>query len=464
MSLTVGLLVAVALIGVIAVILLLQLRARVEPVDLTAIVSRTDSLERAIERHERSIRGDLSTTRDQALSDSRSLREELALSQTGFADSVRAQIAELVRVQQQQLDGVAARIAALADGNERRLEGVREVVDTRLRAMQEDNAARLEQMRATVDEKLQTTLNNRLDSSFRIVSERLEQVQKGLGEMQELAVGVGDIKKVLANVKTRGVWGEVQLEALLDQILIPDQYARNVATVPRSRETVEFAVRLPGRGASPDAVVWLPIDSKFPVEDYLRLEQAREIGDVGAMEASSKALEARVKACAKDICAKYVLAPHTTDFGIMFLPTEALYAEVLRRPGVVESLLRDHKVAVTGPSTLAALLNCLRVGFSTLAIEQRAGEVWAVLASVKAEFGKFGTALDGIQKRLDQASAEVEKVAKSSKKIEQKLKDVQSVDTLAESTMDRGGIAIPIGIGGVPTVATLPIPEDGVVN
>lgn len=455
---------AAALLGVVAVALLVFLLARTRPVDLSSVSTRVEALERVLDRQERSIRGDIQTARDQSLGDGRSLREELSRAQIGFVDSVRGQIAELVRVQQQQLEGVAARIAALAEGNERRLDSVREVVDGRLRVLQEDNAARLEQMRATVDEKLQTTLNDRLDSSFRLVSERLEQVQKGLGEMQELAIGVGDIKKVLGNVKTRGVWGEVQLEALLDQILIPDQFARNVATVPGSRENVEFAVRLPGRGASRDDVVWLPIDSKFPVEDYLRLEAARELGDIVAMEAASKALELRVKSCAKDIRDKYISSPHTTEFGIMFLPTEALYAEVLRRPGVVESLHRDFKVAVTGPSTLAALLNCLRVGFSTLAIEQRASEVWAVLGSVKAEFGKFGAAMDGIQKRLEQASAEVDKVAKSSKKIEQKLRDVQSAESLGGSTSEVAAVVLPIDAPGIPITVPLAVPTDGVVN
>ena len=446
------LLVAISL-GAIAVALLLFLLVRFRPVDLAPLTTKTDALERGLERQERSIRGDIDAGREQALSDSRSLREELGRGQHGFADSVRSQIAELVRVQQQQLDGVTARIATLAEGNERRLDGVRETVDSRLRQMQEDNAARLELMRATVDEKLESTLNKRLDSSFGLVSERLEQVQKGLGEMQELASGVSDIKKVLGNVKTRGVFGEVQLKALLEQVLTPDQFEANVCTARRGRENVEFAVRLPGRGASRDDTVWLPIDSKFPIEDYVRLEEARDSGDAPAMEQWSKALEARVKGCAKDIRDKYLDPPGTTEFGIMFLPTEALYAEVLRRPGVIEMLQRDFKVMVAGPTTLAALLNCLRVGFNTMAIERRASEVWALLGSVKTEFEKFGGVLEALEKRLEQARNEVEKVSKSSRKIEQRLKDVQSLPSIEESGGD--GVVMPPGALGVPPAATL---------
>jgi DNA recombination protein RmuC len=283
-------------------------------------------------------------------------------------------------------------------------------------------------MRATVDEKLQGTLEKRLGESFNQVSERLEQVHKGLGEMQALATGVGDLKRVLTNVKTRGVWGEIQLEALLEQILTPDQFERNVRTQENSAEAVEFAVKLPGRGEQDGReVVWLPIDAKFPIEDYQRLMDAQEISDLTTAEQAGKMLEATIKNCAKTICEKYLNPPVTTDFGIMFLPTEGLYAEVIKRTWLVETLQRECRVIVAGPTTLAALLNSLQMGFRTLAIQKRSSEVWKLLGAVKTEFGKFGTTLDGVKKKLDQASNTMDDAAKRSRAIERKLRNVEDL-------------------------------------
>jgi DNA recombination protein RmuC len=279
-------------------------------------------------------------------------------------------------------------------------------------------------MRQTVDEQLQGTLEKRLGESFRLVSERLEQVYRGLGEVQNLATGVGDLKKVLSNVKARGTWGEVQLGNLLAQILTPEQYGQNVATTGTD-ERVEFAIRLPGAGEG--SYVWLPIDAKFPQEDYIRLVEASERGDAEAVEASSRLLEQHIRLSAKDISQKYIAPPTTTDFGILYLPTEGLYAEVLRRPGMVESLQREYRVAVAGPTTLAAILNSLQMGFRTLAIQQRSSEVWEVLGVVKTEFGKYAKALEKIHKKLQEASHSVDDGLRRTRAIDRRLRDVQAL-------------------------------------
>ena len=302
---------------------------------------------------------------------------------------------------------------------------MRLTVETRLGAIQTENAAKLEEMRKTVDEKLHATLEQRLGESFKLVSERLEQVHRGLGEMETLAAGVGDLKKVLTNVKTRGTWGEVQLANLLEQVLTAEQYAENVATRPKSADRVEFAIRLPGReGGQP---VWLPIDAKFPVEDYQKLVEAQERADVVAVEAAAKALETRLKDEAKTIREKYIEPPHTTDFAILYLPTEGLYAEALRRPGLVEALQRDQRVSIAGPTTLAAMLNSLQMGFRTLAIEKRSSEVWAVLGAIKTEFGKFGEALAHTKKKLQEASNSIDKAEVRTRAVEKKLKNVEAL-------------------------------------
>jgi DNA recombination protein RmuC len=324
-------------------------------------------------------------------------------------------------------DSLQRQIAGLTQSNETRFDRIRDTVDVRLRQMQQSNAERLEEMRQTVDEKLQGALERRLGESFKIVSERLEQVHAGLGEMRTLAGSVGDLKRVLTNVKTRGTWGEVQLGAILEQLLMPDQYAANFAPGEASDERVEFAIRLPGRAEDGDQPVWLPIDAKFPQEDYLRLLEAQERAQVAAVEASARALEARVRQCGRDICSKYLHPPRTTDFAIMFLPTEGLYAETVRRPGLVEALQRDCRVVVAGPTTLAALLNSLQMGFRTLAIEKRSSEVWNLLGQIRSEFGKFGDLLDGVRKKLEVAGNSLEDATRKTRTIERKLRKVQEI-------------------------------------
>lgn len=358
--------------------------------------------------------------------DVRAFREEITQNFNRFSETILKRIHENHSNQLGQLDSFAKQLNQLTQMNENKFEKLRDAVEGQLQSLRTDNNAKLEEMRKTVDEKLNATLEQRLGDSFRLVSERLEQVHKGLGEMQTLASGVGDLKKVLSNVKTRGIWGEIQLGNLLEQILTPEQYAKNVATVPLSNERVEFAIKLPGRSEVQE-VVWLPIDAKFPQEDYQRLVEAQEKVDAVLAEECAKALENRIKSEAKDIATKYISVPYTTEFAILFLPIESLYAEVLRRIGLCEFLLREYKVVITGPTTLAALLNSLQMGFRTIAIEERSSEVWTVLGAVKAEFGKFGDLLDKTHKKLQEASNSIDTAARKSRTIERKLKNVQQV-------------------------------------
>jgi DNA recombination protein RmuC len=345
--------------------------------------------------------------------------------------SAREAREELSRVLMNFSQTISTQMGAIASVQNNQFEMLRGAVEQRLERIQQDNSAKLEQMRQTVDEKLHATLEQRLSASFKQVSERLEQVHKGLGEMQSLAAGVGDLKKVLANVKTRGVLGEVQLAALLEQLLTPEQYATNVATRPGSRERVEFAIRLPGRDVEP-GTVWLPIDAKFPIEDYQRLQDAQEAADPVAMEAAARALEARVKMEARAIAEKYVEPPATTEFALLYLPFEGLYAEVLRRPGLFESLQRDWRVTVCGPTTLSALLNSLQMGFRTLAIERRTSEVWKVLGGVKAEFGKFAEVLANTKRQLETVASSIDAAETRTRQIERKLRDVEAMPALEE--------------------------------
>jgi len=363
----------------------------------------------------------------------RALREEIALSRREhgeamrqLSDSVLARMTDIATLQKGQLDTFSRQLLALTQSNEQKLERLRETVEERLKLLQADNNRQLEEMRMTVDEKLHATLEKRLGESFRLVSERLELVHKGLGEMQMLAAGVGDLKRVLTNVKTRGIWGEIHLAGLLEQILTVEQYDRNVVTKPGSGERVEFAIRLPGRDKG-DKPVWLPIDAKFPQEDYQRLLDAQEQANPALAEEAARALETRVRAEAKAVREKYIDPPHTTDFAILFLPVEGLYAEVLRRPGLYDLLLREYRVVVTGPTTLAALLNSLQMGFKTLAVEKRSSEVWALLGAVKTEFGRFGEMLEKTQKKLQEASNSIETAAQKSRTIERRLRTVQEL-------------------------------------
>jgi DNA recombination protein RmuC len=327
---------------------------------------------------------------------------------------------------------IQRQLLSLTQLNEQKLESVRQTLEKQLRNLQEDNGQKLDQMRLVVDEKLQATLEKRLSDSFRQVSERLEQVHQGLGEMQSLAANVGALQRTLTNVKTRGTWGEVQLESLLQQILTVDQFEKNVATKQGGKDRVEFAIKLPGREGEQGQPVWMPIDAKFPLEDYQRLTDAFEKGDVAGVEEASKNLVNRVKSEAKTIKEKYLDPPNTTDFAILFLPTEGLYAEVLRQPGLLDQMQRENRIVITGPTTLAAILNSLQIGFRTLTIEKRSSEVWNLLGVVKKEFGQFAVILEKTQKKLQEASNTMDDAAKKTRTIEQKLKKVEGLPSAAD--------------------------------
>ena len=332
---------------------------------------------------------------------------------------------ELATGQQQFADNLGTQLRELTTRNEQRIGEMRTTLESQLKSLQADNAQKLEQMRATVDEKLHATLETRLTESFGNVTRMLAQVHQGLGDMSKLAADVGGLQRVLTNVKSRGVFGEVQLAGLLEQVFAPDQYAANVATIPGSSERVEFAVRFPG--SSDDAVVWLPIDAKFPREDYERLLDAQEAANADDARTAGDALERRVRDEAKRIRGKYVSAPHTTEFAVLFLPTEGLYAEVLRRPGLFEAMQREQRITIAGPTTLLALLTSLQVGFRTVAIEQRSAEVWRILERAKTEFGKFGDVLDNVKSKLDLASKQIEQTGVRTRAIERSLRDIETL-------------------------------------
>jgi DNA recombination protein RmuC len=383
--------------------------------------ARTDSdrLERGLRdelvRNAQTARADLATFQQMLLNQS----GDVARTQNEQIDSFRAQLGAM-----QQL--IADQLRALGEANANRLAEVRGTVQTQLAALQEGNERKLEQMRATVDEKLHATLEQRLGESFKQVAERLEQVHKGLGEMQSLARDVGSLNRVLTNVKTRGMFGEVQLAGLLEQVFTPEQYGANVETVPGSKCYVDFAIRLPGR-RDDGTPLWLPIDAKFPREDYERLLIAQENADKAGAEAAGKAIEGKLRDEARSIREKYIAAPHTTDFGILFVPTEGLYAEALRRPGLMEALQREHRITLAGPTTLLATLNSLQMGFRTLALEKRSAEVWEVLGAVKAEFQKFGDVLAKTKKKLDEASNQIELAETRTRVMARKLKTVETL-------------------------------------
>jgi DNA recombination protein RmuC len=415
-------------IGLLAlvVVLLLVLLKRASRAEDPMLASRLDAFEKVQERTEHMVRDEVALSRGELSKAAREQRQELTEAFKTFGDAVLQRMKEVANFQKVQLDSMTGAITKLQESNEKKLEAIRITVEEKLQSLQNDNAKQLEQMRQTVDEKLQGTLEKRLGESFKQVSDRLEQVHKGLGEMQTLATGVGDLKKVLTNVKTRGTWGEVQLGALLEQVLSPDQFAVNVATKDGG-ERVEFAIKLPGQGTDKDETLWLPIDAKFPIEDYQRLLEAQDRGDVDGVEAAGKQLESRVKACACDICDKYVNPPKTTDFAILFLPIEGLFAEVIRRTGLTEAIQRERRVVIAGPTTLWSILSSLQMGFRTLAIQKRSSEVWNLLGAVKTEWTKYGDVLDAVQKKLTQASDTIEKAKVRSRAVGRKLKDVQEL-------------------------------------
>lgn len=414
-------LVGVILAAAVILLIILVRRREIKSQDFFA------TLEKQQERIEHMVKDEFTRNRQESAGSAHQSRQEIGSILKSSSDSQLRQMSEVAGMQKDQLDSFSKQLLALTKLNEDKLENLRKTIEAQLRAMQEDNSRKLEQMRAVVDEKLQSTLEKRLGDSFKQVSERLEQVYKGLGEMRSLATGVGDLKKVLTNVKTRGTWGEIRLSHILEQILTPDQYEVNVATKKASSERVEFAIKLPGQGSRKEKVVWLPIDSKFPQEDYQRLLDAQEAADKVQAEKSVKNLETRVKAEAKAIREKYIDPPNTTDFGIMFLPVEGLYAEVLRRPGLCDSLQRDYRIVVTGPTTLAALLNSLQMGFRTLAIEKRSSEVWELLGAVKTQFSKFGEVLAKTKKKLQEASNTIDQAEVRTRAISRKLSKVQEL-------------------------------------
>src|SRR6266481_3664905 len=413
---------ALLLVGVIlgvAVVLgiLIIYRSGRTPSAISPILEqRLQSLEGAIGRSDAILRDEFGRGREEVRESSRSLREEVTGLFGNLGGALRASLGE-------KLDIVSGQLTTLTEGNERRQEVLRKTVEERLDAIRKENTEKLDQMRQTVDEKLQSTLDQRLGASFQIVADRLEQVYRSMGEMQTLASGVGDLKRLLTNVRSRGTWSEVTLGNLLEEMMAPDQYGRNVEIVPGSNQRVEYAVRLPGDGEVP---VWLPLDAKFPVEDYERLVDASQRGDVDAVEIAAKAIETVIRVSAKTISEKYIHSPHSTDFAVLFLPTEGLFAEVVRRPGLVDALQREWHIMVAGPTTLVSLLVSLRVGFRSLAIQRHSNEVWRVLAAVKTEFGKFGGILDKVGKKLQDAQNVIDvEVGCRRRAIDRKLQGVE---------------------------------------
>ncbi|MES2685181.1 MAG: DNA recombination protein RmuC [Pseudomonadota bacterium] len=421
------LLIALALAILVAVIVLLVRKPAVPDSGRAELLA-------ASERLERELRREISES-------SRGARQEMTHSLATFQETLVKQAAEATRTQNTQIDAFAQQLTLLqktlsdtlstqlqsvSESNARRMVEVRETLEQQLAQLQQTNSAKLDEMRKTVDEKLQTTLETRLGESFKQVADRLEQVHKGLGEMQSLAVGVGSLQRVLTNVKTRGVFGEVQLEALLEQVLTTEQYAKQVETKPRSGQRVDFAIRFPGRGDE-GSPVWLPIDAKFPRDDYERLLDAHERVDPAAVELAGKALEARIRSEAKSIAENYLAAPHTTDFAILFLPVESLYAEVLRRPGLMDAIQRQHRVTLAGPTTLLAMLNSLHMGFRTLALEQQASEVWKVLGAVKTEFERYGEWVARIKEQVAKASDTLDKADTRAKQMRLALRKVEAL-------------------------------------
>lgn len=381
------------------------------------------------EKMDRSFRDEIARNREESSKNAKAQRVEVNESILKLGEQISSTIGEISIGQKNQLELFAKQMNTLTQMNEQKFDKLQEKVESQLKEIQDKNEKKLEEMRLTVDEKLHATLEKRLGESFKIVSDRLEAVREGLGEMRNLAVGVGDLKKVLTNVKTRGTWGEIQLENLIDQILTPDQYAKNISTKHGSTDRVEFAIKMPGRSENKDGTCWLPIDAKFPMEDFQKLMAAQDLADPLLIEEAAKALEIRIKAEGKSIFEKYLDPPNTTDVALLFLPVEGLFAEVLRRPGLFEKLQNDYKIIITGPTTLTAILNSLQMGFRTLAIEKRTSEVWSLLGVVKAEFGKFGDVLDKTQEKLRQASDSIDSAKTRTRAIERKLKDVQELPT-----------------------------------
>ena len=383
------------------------------------------------------LRDELRMGREESGRAARESREELARGLAAANETLAATLKNMSEVQRAQLDGLSRSLKELSESNQTSLDRIRTTMDARVRELQDGNEKKLDEMRKTVDEKLHITLERRLGESFKLVGDQLESVQKGLGEMQSLATGVGDLKRVLTNVKARGTWAEVQLGALLDEILAPGQFEKNVHVEAGAPEVVEYAIRLPGAKDEPGSCVWLPIDSKLPQEDYIRIQDAADLGDREATQRATEALARAIRLAAQDIHRKYVKPPHTTDFAVMFLATEGLYAEVVRQPALVDDLQQRYRVVVAGPTTLAALLSSLRMGFQTLAIEQQAVEVWRVLGGVKTEFARFHDVLTKVKRQLDTASHTIDQTGVRTRAMERKLRAVEQLpDDEAERVLD----------------------------
>ncbi len=378
-------------------------------------------------RTEMLLKDEFARNREEFLKNARAEREEISKAMKLLGEQISARMKETSQLQKEQLEIFANELRALTKRSEERFEKLQEKVEDQLKELQQSNEKKLEEMRLTVDEKLQDTLEKRLSQSFKVVSERLEQVYKGLGDMQELARGVGDLKNVLTNVKNRGTWGEVQLERIIEQILTREQYEKNVATKSGSNDRVEIAIKLPGKAKEEGNVVWLPVDAKFPITDYQRLIDARGKSDLQDANIYLKKIEQTIKGEAKKIAEKYIDPPNTTDFAIMFLPVEGLYAEALNMPGLADELQTKYRVVIAGPTTLSALLNSLQMGFRTLAIEKRSSEVWQVLGAVKTEFSKFGIVLEKTKKKLQEASNTIDDAAVRTRAIERKLRGVEQL-------------------------------------
>lgn len=407
---------------------------------------RCAGIEAAVDKSNAILRDEFGRGRDETRENSRSLREEITnnLQNLGgtLSQTIGQTIEQISQSQKERLDLVSASVTLMTQRSDEQQELLRQTVERRLDAIRKENSEKLDQMRQTVDEKLQSTLDQRLGASFQIVADRLNEVYKSMGEMQALASGVGDLKRLLTNVKSRGIWGEVSLGNLLEEMMAPDQYGRNVEIVPGSNQRVEYAVRLPGDG---DIPVWLPLDAKFPVEDYDRLVDASQRGDVEAVETASKGIETVIRGSAKVICEKYVHSPHSTEFAVLFLPTEGLFAEVLRRPGLIDALQREWHIMVAGPTTLVSLLMSLRVGFRSLAIQRHSNEVWKVLAAVKTEFGKFGGIIDRVSKKLQETQNVIDvEVGRRRRAMDRSLQGVGVLPEIeAAAVLELGGPGYP---------------------
>ncbi|MCP5267058.1 MAG: DNA recombination protein RmuC [Burkholderiaceae bacterium] len=428
---------AVVLVGIALVVLVLVLVGVIvlllrRPADAGPALLELARLQAAQNGHQRILREDL-------VAQARADRREVADTLGDMSRNLSSQMTSVASLQNRQIDAFAGQLEKLTGANEARLAALRDTLENSIRELQRDNASRLDAVRATVDEKLQATLEQRLGESFRLVSAQLEQVHKGLGEMQALAADVGDLKRVLGNVRTRGSWGEVQLGALLEQMLLPEQYATNVEVVGGSRERVEFAVRLPGH--LPETPVWLPVDAKFPREDYDRLMLAYEQADAAAAESAARALEARVRAEGRRIAEKYIAPPETTDFAVLYLATEGLYAEAARRPGLLDVLQREHRVVLAGPTTIAAMLTSLQMGFRTLAVERRSSEVWRLLGAVKTEFARFGDILAKTREQIERAASTIGSAETRTRVIARRLRDVESLPEREAGRALRGDVA-----------------------